>query len=116
MASKSKLPSLTGILMFALAGAGLYAWKPWDKSSDEDKPKFETVAIERGQVTAKVTASGTLSALVTVQVGSQVSGRIKELHVDFNSTVHKGDLIAKIDPQLFNAALEQSRANTAAAE
>jgi HlyD family secretion protein len=63
-----------------------------------------------------VTATGTLSALVTVQVGSQVSGRVQQLFVDFNSPVHKGQLIAKIDPQLFQAALEQARANYAAAE
>ena len=64
---------------------------------------------------AKVTATGTLSAIVTVQVGSQVSGRVAALHADFNSPVKKGQLIAKIDPQLFQASLEQARANHAAA-
>ena len=65
---------------------------------------------------AKVTASGTLSALVTVQVGSQVSGRIKEINVDFNSPVKKGEVLAKIDPALFQAAVEQAKANLIAAE
>ncbi len=60
-----------------------------------------------------MTATGTLSALVTGQVGSQVSGRIAELHADFNSPVKKGQLIAKIDPALFIAALEQSKASVA---
>jgi HlyD family secretion protein len=78
--------------------------------------KWETAAIDRGRIVARVTATGTLSALVTVQVGSQVSGRIQQLLVDFNSPVKKGQLIAKIDPQLFQAALEQARANFAAAE
>jgi HlyD family secretion protein len=78
--------------------------------------KWETTAVDRGRVVARVTATGTLSALVTVQVGSQVSGRIQQLFVDFNSPVKKGQLIAKIDPQLFAASLEQARANYAAAE
>ena len=57
--------------------------------------------LDRGRIVARVTATGTLSALVTVQVGSQVSGRIAEIYVDFNSPVKKGQVIAKIDPQLF---------------
>jgi HlyD family secretion protein len=77
---------------------------------------METAKLERGKIVAKVTATGTLSALVTVQVGSQVSGRIAELHADFNSTVKKGQLIARIDPQLFQATVEQQRANLVAAQ
>src|SRR5262249_36866512 len=76
-------------------------------------PKFETVKVTRGTITAKVTATGTLSALVTVQVGSQVSGRIAQLFADFNSPVKKGQVIAKIDPQLFIAAVEQAKATVA---
>jgi HlyD family secretion protein len=79
-------------------------------------PAYETAAVDRGRLVAQVTATGTLSALVTVQVGSQVSGRIASLHADFNSTVKKGQLIAKIDPQLFQAALDQARANLLAAK
>jgi len=77
---------------------------------------YETVKVERGKIVARVTASGTLSALVTVQVGSQVSGRIQELYVDFNSPVRKGQVLARIDPQIFRAAVEQAKANLAAAE
>jgi HlyD family secretion protein len=79
-------------------------------------PRFDTSAADRGRITARVTATGTLSALVTVQVGSQVSGRIQLLNADYNTTVKKGELIAKIDPQLFKAALEQARANLIAAK
>jgi HlyD family secretion protein len=79
-------------------------------------PPFVTVPVERGALVASVTATGTLSALVTVQVGSQVSGRVAELHADFNSPVKKGELLARIDPQLFQAAVEQARANQSAAE
>lgn len=72
---------------------------------------YETSPADRGAVVARVTASGTLSALVTVQVGSQVSGRISQISVDFNSPVKKGQIIARIDPLLFETALDQARAN-----
>ncbi|HEY3446058.1 MAG TPA: efflux RND transporter periplasmic adaptor subunit [Myxococcales bacterium] len=78
--------------------------------------RVKTAEVSRGGVTAKITATGTLSALVTVQVGSQVSGRIAELHADFNTAVRKGQLIARIDPQMFQAAVQQSKANLLAAE
>ncbi len=78
--------------------------------------RYDTATVDRGPVVAKVTASGTLSALVTVQVGSQVSGRIQTLYADFNSHVKKGELLAKIDPQLFQAAVEQAQANLMAAQ
>lgn len=85
------------------------------RGGDEAAP-WITAKAERGRITAKVTASGTLSALVTVQVGSQVSGRIAEIRVDYNSPVKKGQVIARIDPQLFQAALAQARANLQAAQ
>jgi HlyD family secretion protein len=77
---------------------------------------FDTAAVQRGRIVARVTATGTLSALVTVQVGAQVSGRIQALQVDFNSPVKKGQVVAKIDPQMFQAAMEQARANLLEAE
>src|SRR5438067_4817608 len=78
--------------------------------------RYESVKVTRGNITARVTATGTLSALVTVQVGSQVSGRISQINVDFNSPVKKGQVVARIDPQLFAAAMENAKANVAAAE
>jgi HlyD family secretion protein len=72
--------------------------------------------VERRSIEAKVTATGTLSALVTVQVGSQVSGRIQEILVDYNSPVKKGQVIARIDPQLYQAAVERSRASVLVAK
>jgi HlyD family secretion protein len=99
----------------ALAAAGAAAWRL--RSAGPDGAfAYETAAVDRGRVVARVTASGTLSALVTVQVGSQVSGRIASLHADFNSPVKKGQVIALIDPQLFQASVEQARANVMAAE
>src|SRR3989454_4745994 len=79
-------------------------------------PKYETVKVERGRIVARGTASGTLSALVTVQVGTEASARIQDLYVDFNSPVRRGQVLAKIDPQFFKAAVEQAKANLAAAE
>jgi len=81
-----------------------------------EAPAYVTAPVERGRIVGRVTATGTLSALVTVQVGTQVSGRVAQLFVDFNSTVEKGQVLAKIDPQLFQASLAQAKANEVAAE
>jgi len=78
--------------------------------------RYQTSAIDHGSLDAKVTASGAVSAIVTVQVGSQVSGRIQAWYADFSSKVKKGQLIAKIEPSLFKAAVEQGQANYTAAK
>jgi len=97
-----------------LVGAvGLYFAIAGRKKSE---PKFRTVAVDRGPITQTVTASGTLSAVTTVQVGSQVSGIISKLHADFNSAVKKGDLLAELDPTPFQAQVEQQRAALAKAQ
>jgi HlyD family secretion protein len=77
--------------------------------------QFETAKVNRGEIHAKVTANGALSALVTVNVGSQVSGRVQTLRVDFGSTVKQGQVVASIDPALFQAATAQATANHRAA-
>ena len=102
--------------VLALGGA-LYGTRQWSSNSASDQPvTYQTAALDRGPIVAKVTASGALSALVTVQVGSQVSGRIREILVDYNSVVTKGQIIARLDPQLLKATLEQARANHDAAQ
>ena len=78
--------------------------------------KYVTQAIERGEVVGRVTATGTLSALVTVQVGSQVSGRIQSLFADFNSSVTKGQILAKIDPAFYETNVAQARAAQSSAQ
>ena len=70
-----------------------------------------TAKVERGDIHDVVEATGTINAVITVQVGSQVSGVIAKLFVDFNSRVHKGDIVALIDPALFQGALQQSEAD-----
>lgn len=98
------------VTLLVLAGAGYGIWR-WQKAHAVPEITWKTAPIEKRKITAKVTASGTLQATVTVQVGAQVSGRISKLNVDYNSTVKKGELIAKLDPQLFQAAVEQANAN-----
>jgi len=82
-----------------------------------------TAKVERGEIDDVVEAPGTINAVITVQVGSQVSGTIAKLNADFNSRVHKGDIVALIDPALFKGALlqatadlENSKANLIAAQ
>ena len=74
-------------------------------------PKFRKEKVTKGEVVATVTATGTLSAVTTVKVGSQVSGIIASLHADFNSQVKKGQLLAELDPTPFQAAVDQRRAD-----
>jgi HlyD family secretion protein len=77
---------------------------------------YKTVKIARGTIVSTVAATGNLSAVTTVQVGTQVSGTIQKLYVDYNSRVKKGQAIAEIDPSLFNASVEQSQGNFLSAE
>jgi HlyD family secretion protein len=102
-------------MVLAVAGLGVALWIYFRPKADASAPKWSTTPVDRGKIAAKITATGTISPLRTVQVGSQVSGRILELDADFNSQVKKGEVIARIDPQLFKAALERAQANLAAA-
>src|SRR5512140_2673561 len=111
--SRSRLITIVVALLVVAAAIGLWRWR---SAARNGKPQFETAAVERGRIVAKVTATGTLSALVTVQVGSQVSGTIASLDADFNSQVKKGQVIATIDPRIFQASVEQARANVVAAQ
>jgi HlyD family secretion protein len=95
-------------LMLVLAAAASGAW--FYAQSRGNTPKFRTAKVERGPLTATVSATGTLNAVVTVQVGSQVSGQIKELFADFNSQVKRNQLVARIDPEKFQAAVAQAKA------
>jgi HlyD family secretion protein len=74
-------------------------------------PQHFTAKVEKGEIHDVVEATGMINAVITVQVGSQVSGTISKLYVDFNSRVHKGDIVALIDPALFKGALLQATAD-----
>ena len=103
-------------LIAAAAAVVVIAILGFRRSEKGDELKFDTGKVDRGRIAARVTATGTLSPLVEVQVGSQVSGRIQALYVDFNSVVKKGQVIARLDPQLFEASVRQGRANLSAAQ
>jgi HlyD family secretion protein len=79
------------------------------------RPALATAPVERGDITEVVGATGVLQAVTTVQVGSQVSGTIASLHADFNSRVRKGEVVARLDPALFEARVEQAKANLVSA-
>lgn len=78
---------------------------------NKEKPQYYTSAVQKGDISDVVEATGTINAVTTVQVGSQVSGTIAELYVDFNSQVKKGQVIARIDPRLFEGTLLQTKAD-----
>src|SRR5512138_3173463 len=100
--------ALIGLLIVAASGAGAGAY--YIKRGNPEI-QIVTAPVTRGEVIDAVGATGTLQAVTTVQVGSQVSGNISWLGADFNSIVHKGQVIARIDPSIFQAQVEQARAN-----
>jgi len=99
-------------IVLLLAAAGGYVW--W-KDPFSSPAAYRLAKVERGTITAAVAATGTLNPVVSVQVGSQVSGQIKELYADYNSPVQKGQLIARIDPQSFALRVNQAMADVEAA-
>ncbi|PYV93732.1 MAG: hypothetical protein DMG05_00620 [Acidobacteria bacterium] len=105
--------SLLGLLVVTLlVGAILY----FKRGNRNLLDKYFTVKADRGAVRYTVTSTGTLQAVVTVQVGSQVSGRIQELHADFNSVVKKNQILAVIDPANFEAQRQKAQAALATAQ
>jgi len=99
------------VLAMAVATGLRYA-----RSHAVPRIRYQTASVDRGPIAAKVTASGAVSAIITVQVGSQVSGRIEAWYVDYNAQVKRGQLVAVIEPSLFKAAVEQAKANYASAK
>src|SRR5437763_742356 len=96
------------LLLVGVIGGGGAAY--YIRSNKQDV-QVQTAPITRGDIVDTVGATGTLQAVTTVQVGSQVSGNIQYLGADFNSIVKKGQVIARLDPSLFDAQLQQARAN-----
>ncbi len=92
-----------GAVLFAAFGRGVFSRK--------EGVYYDMAPVERRDISSFVTAIGNVSAVTTVEVGTQVSGTIKEIYVDYNSTVNKGQIIALIDPTSFEAQVEQAKAN-----
>jgi HlyD family secretion protein len=100
---------LVPILVVATAAGGYAWWRSQSASAPAERWRLE--AADRGDVVQVVSANGTVNPVTSVNVGTQVSGSIIKLHADFNSEVKDGQLLAELDPSLFNAALAQSEAN-----
>ena len=100
----------------ALLLAGLLALGYWRLGDGAKESPYITAPVQRGNVTQVVSATGTLQAVVTVLVGSQVSGTIARLNADFNSKVKKSDVIAELDQAKFKARVDEEKANLLAAE
>ena len=101
-------PWLIGIVtLLAIIGTGAWYW--W--TAGPPPVHYKTALVDRGPITAIVTATGTVNPVVSVQVGSQVSGKVNQLMADFNSVVTKGQVLARIDQQPFQARVSQARAS-----
>jgi len=113
MATSSRRTGLLALMVIAMAAAAAAYF--WSTRESKQAPAYRFAKVERGPLTATVAASGTLNPVTSVQVGTQVSGQIKELFVDFNSPVKAGQLIARIDPETFQYRVRQSEADLEAA-
>lgn len=104
---KKRLAIIAGALALVAAGVAYY----YRSNLAAEAPAIVTATVTRGDVVQAVDCTGTLQAVTTVQVGTQVSGTIKALHADFNSRVRRGQVVAELEPSLFQAQVEQSRAS-----
>src|SRR5438876_11935846 len=101
-------------LVVLVVAAGV--WGYFDVQSRGQGQGYRLARVERGPLTAAVSATGNLNAVMTVQVGSQVSGQVRDLLVDFNSVVKKGQVVARIDPDIFAAKVTQAKADLGSAK
>ncbi len=110
---KLALGRIIAIAVLVAAATGGWAW--YNARNGGSEAKYRIGKVERGPLQAVVVASGTLNAVTTVQVGSQISGQILEIRADFNTQVQKDQIIARIDPQSFELRVNQTRADVDAA-
>lgn len=104
-----------GLIALVLAGLGAAGWYGWTQyAAGKAPPAWRTAKVEKGAITATVSATGTLNPVRSVQVGSQVSGQIKEMLVDFNDVVKEGQLLTRIDPESFELRVRQAMADVEA--
>jgi HlyD family secretion protein len=109
---KKKLITVAIVAMAAVTGGYVL----YRRAHSSATPAYRTAAVQRGNLESTVAATGSLGAVTTVQVGTQVSGQISAIYVDFNSKVKKGQLIARIDPTLQQQAVEDAQAGVARAQ
>ena len=105
---------LVGVVVVALAVLATWYWRSQRAAADEGA--WRTTTVERGDIRVAISATGTLSAISTVTVGSQVSGQVTDVLVDFNDKVVKDQVIARIDPSTYEAQINQGNAQVASAQ
>ncbi len=104
-----------GMVVVLVVAALLAGWW-WGGRDKPAQPQYRTETVDRGDVSAEVSANGTLNPVTLVNVGTQVSGTVKHIYADYNQQVKAGQVLAALDPALFQAALAQSTANLASAK
>ena len=111
-----KRPLLKLIALAAVFAAAIGGWFLYRAAATDGEVKYRLAKVERGPLAAVVVASGTINAVTTVQVGSQISGQVKDIYADFNTTVKRDQIIARIDPSTFELRVGQARADLDAAQ
>jgi HlyD family secretion protein len=111
---KAMFKTLAVIVLVAAAAGGGWYW--YQSRADGSDVRYRVAKVERGPMAAVVVASGTLNAVTTVQVGSQISGQVKDIYADFNTPVKKNQVIARIDPATYELRVNQTRADVDAAQ
>ena len=104
------------LILLAISAVTVSVAAYYRNGDSSDAPRFLTAPVSRGDIVDRVEATGTLEAVTTVQVGTQVSGTIKTLHADYNSRVRKGQVVAELEPSLFQTQVDQARATVARLE
>ena len=102
------------LVVLGLTGGGIYYWR--HRANEPDAARYRTVTLDTGNIVKTVSANGTLNPVTLVNVGTQVSGTVKELNADYNDHVEKGQVLARLDPSLFEAQLKQDQATLTSAQ
>lgn len=105
-----------GLILLLVAGLCVSAYAYFSPAAERSDLSFEAAPVDKGSIERSVSATGSVQALITVDVSSQLSGQMSEVRVDFNSKVKTGDLLAKIDPQTFASKVASAEANLAIAK
>ncbi|MYM33844.1 efflux RND transporter periplasmic adaptor subunit [Duganella sp. FT94W] len=111
--TKKKIALAIGLLVIGGATAAYYSKS---KTPVVETPRFRTAAVDTGNITQTVTATGTINPVALINIGSQVSGTVSELKADFNDRVTKGQVLLKLDPTIFNAQIRQADAQLSSAK
>jgi len=102
---------VTVVVIVAVLLGGIFVWKSCSGASKKDQLQLESVVVEKGSISTSITATGNIKPIKQVEVGTQVSGRIEKIYVDFNSKVKKGQLLAELDKINLKSALREAQAS-----